>query len=432
MHSLKPFAIALKGKGPATLFKRAWTISRRYGLTAARMDNALARLSRLLQQFQCRATLPVTTVTLLRNSAVIQKYQAQGVEFAVHGYRHVDHSRLSLAEQVAQFRKAGQVFREHGIRATGFRSPYLRWNEHTLTALTRAEFGYDSSPSLAWDVDPIHVTDSYRRALSFYGAEPATACPALPYLDTASNLVRIPYCLPDDEALVERLKWNSPAEMDRVWPDMFHQMHQQGVLFTLGLHPERVKECTRALTATLQEVSAAGSAVWRAGLGEIAAWWKARYATVVKREQLDTDLLQLKVEGPPGVTLLLRSVEAKTATQHAFDGYQRAGQGPCVIRTPRRPFIGVSPAVPAALTVFLTQQGYIVETSARPELYSFYLDHNSFARHEEQRLLAQIETANFPLVRLGRWPHGCQSAFNVTGDIDALTFWDYSQRLWEK
>ena len=36
-------------------------------------------------------------------------------------------------------------------------------------------------------------------------------------------------------------------------------------------------------------------------------------------------------------------------------------------------------------------------------------------------LLTQIEQADFPLVRFGRWPNGARSAFNVTGDIDALT-----------
>ena len=46
-----------------------------------------------------------------------------------------------------------------------------------------------------------------------------------------------------------------------------------------------------------------------------------------------------------------------------------------------------------------------------------------------ERLLAQIEGGDFPLVRLGRWPNGARSALCVTGDIDALTIWDYGLRF---
>jgi len=34
-----------------------------------------------------------------------------------------------------------------------------------------------------------------------------------------------------------------------------------------------------------------------------------------------------------------------------------------------------------------------------------------------------------PLVRFGTWPHGHRSALAVTGDIDALTFWDFVHRM---
>ena len=242
MGLFKPLTVALEGKGLDTLFRRVWTIGQRYGFTAAKLDRSLALLSRILSRFDCRATLPVTAVALARNSATIQKHQAQRIEFAIHGYRHVDYSQLGLEEQSVHFRQAAQIFRDHGIHFDGFRCPYLRWNELTLTALSQDGFSYDSSASLVWDVGEEHVTDSYRQVLTFYGAQPAADYPALPYLDTTSGLVRIPYCLPDDESLVERLTWHSPAEMNQVWPAMFHQIHERGELFTLGLHPERIKD----------------------------------------------------------------------------------------------------------------------------------------------------------------------------------------------
>ena len=81
--------------------------------------------------------------------------------------------------------------------------------------------------------------------LNFFGTRPAANYPSLPYLDTAYHLIIIPYCLPDDKALVERMRWNSAAEMNQVWPDMFRQTHERGELFTPDLHPERrIEECS--------------------------------------------------------------------------------------------------------------------------------------------------------------------------------------------
>ena len=426
---LKPLTIAFNGKGPVTLFKRIWSISRRYGLNAAKMDRSLEKLSGLLKRFDCYATLPITTVALARNNAVIQKYQAQGIEFAVHGYLHIDHSQLSRAEQEAYFQNARQAFQENQIHFEGFRCPYLRWNEDTLIALQQTNFVYDSSSSLFWDVSPKYTSDSYYRALEFYGAQPLADYLALPYLDDAHNLVRIPYCLPDDESLIERLNRDSVAEINQIWLAMFRQLHWQGELFTLGLHPERTQDCADALAATLQEVQATAPAVWPARLKEIAAWWKARYKAVVEVTELQNDQLQLVINGPVGTTLLLRSLDAKTETKPWFDGYEQASKSPCIIQTSKRPFIGLSPDSSAALHSFLKQQGYIVEVTSNPDNYSMYLDDNAFSRYKERPLIVKIEAADFPLARLGRWPNGARSAFNVTGDIDAITFWDYSQRL---
>lgn len=428
-HLIKPVAVALKGKGLGTLTRRVGSIVQRYGFNSANMDRALGQLAQILKQFDCRATLPITTVALARNSQVIQKYQAQGIEFAVHGYRHIDHSQLSLDEQTDHFRQAAQIFQQHRIQANGFRSPYLRWNEATLTALSQTGFGYDSSPSLYWAVPQHQTTESYHRVLGFYGAQPLADYPALPSIEPQQNLVQIPYCLPDDESLVERLQWQRPTEMNEVWPTMFQHIHAQGELFNLGLHPERTAECAPALVATLEAMRPLQDQVWRARLVEIAAWWRERTAAVVEATQDQADLWQLKVNGPAGACLLLRNLAVKSKSEPWFGHYRRADNGACTVQTNQRPFIGVSPNSAPALSSFLKQNGYIVETSAEAAVYSFYLDRPTFSRLDERPLLDQIETGDFPLARLGRWPYGARSALCITGDIDALTVWDYSLRF---
>ncbi len=428
-HLVKPIAVALKGKGPAALMKRVGTISKRYGVNTGKMDQALNQLSQMLQEFDCRASLPITTVALARNSKVIQKYQAQGIEFAIHGYRHIDHSQLTHDEQVEHFRKAYQIFQDHDIHCEGFRCPYLRWNEGTLSALSEIDFTYDSSNSLVWEVDSKHGTDPYYRALEFYGAKPAKDYPAVPSFDAEKNLVRIPYCLPDDESLIERLEWDSPQQMDAMWPEMFHQIHQDGELFNLGLHPERTADCAGGLRATMQEISHISSEVWRARLSEISAWWKSRLETKVDATVVQENDLQINIDGPEGTTLLLRSLESKTKAEPWFDGYQRAIETPCVITSHRRPFIGISENSDSTLSDFLRQQGYIVEVTSEPENYTYYLDQKTFTASDEKPLIQKIEQEQFPLARLGRWPNGTRSAFCVTGDIDALTVWDYGLRF---
>jgi hypothetical protein len=52
-----------------------------------------------------------------------------------------------------------------------------------------------------------------------------------------------------------------------------------------------------------------------------------------------------------------------------------------------------------------------------------------FDRTDELAMLGRIEADPATLVRLGRWPNGACSAVAVTGDVDALTIWDYVARF---
>jgi hypothetical protein len=170
--------------------------------------------------------------------------------------------------------------------------------------------------------------------------------------------------------------------------------------------------------------------VWRSTLREIAAWWQERYAASLQIDERGNNLWQLTLQGPPGTTLLLRSIEAKTSVEPWFDGYQQATETPGLILPPaKRPFIGVAPTTAPQLVSFLKQQGYIVEVSADPSLYWLYIDRHTFSSAEQRSLLVQVEESDFPLIRFGRWPAGARSALCITGDIDALTLRDYGLRF---
>ncbi len=446
VFKLSAISIATKGKGFPNFVRRARYILTRYGLTASRMRDTVAEFVRILKMHDCRATFPVTAVALQRNGNAVSRFVQQGVELAIHGYRHVDYPQLSSAEQMKHIAEALEIFEVHGLHPKGFRCPYLRWNEGTLEALRSHKFLYDSSQSLAWDV--VDTNDAYRRAIDFYGAREASLYPALPWLDR--DLVCIPYTLPDDEALVERLTISRGRAMAKPWLDILHETHELGELFVIGLHPERIGACGAALDTVLQEAVSLGGVpgaqpgVWIASLADIATWWRARLQTEVFVQDTEAGL-DMTIAGPQGVSVLVRGVEISVSPSERaalgsgeliYDGYRSvlanartsihihkiADGGP-------RPFIAVSRDSSPAMVSFLRQQGYIVEVSEEPHRYSYYFDAQDFIAGQQRALLAQIEQARRPLVRLGRWPAGARSALAVTGDIDALTLWDYGLRF---
>lgn len=424
---LGPVAIAIRGKGFSNFLRRSVKIARHYGLTPEKMSRALDQFTNLLHRFACPATFPVTSITLRRHPQWIQPYVEEGFEFAIHGYRHVDHAQLSLAEQQSDLARARKLFEALGIEARGFRGPYLHANADTLTAVRRQNLAYDSSQGLAWDVLDGRERPAYRDGLRFYGALSAEVYPSLPALK--DGLVRIPYSLPDDEALIERLPFEIPTQRSVPWLAILNRTHALGELFVLGLHPERIAACQAPLEAVLIEARQRMPAVWIARLDEIADWWRARAATEIEMSRTGEDQLHLSVHGPPGTTALMRAVEVDAPTTPWMDGYRQVTEPTFTIRTKNRPFIGLSPDAPPALVDFLRQQGYILQISDEPRRYSYYLDRAAFTAEDQRPLLAEIEGTAKPLVRLGRWPNGARSALAVTGDIDALTLWDYGLRF---
>lgn len=426
MATLNPLVIATQGKGVLGMLRRGEVIRQRYGLTPKRMQAQLSHFVSVLQEFACGATFPITTMTLARNRTVVATYQAQQIEFAAHGYFHKDQTKLSFAEKLKQFQAARQVFEECGIHCNGFRSPYLRTDSETLAALKQAGFDYDSSQALEWEVPGELQTPEYRRVLKFYGAVSAEVYPALPRW--VNDLVHIPYCVPDDEAFVDRFH-ASVERMTELWLSVLKRTYARGQVFTVALHPERISLCEQALVRVLQEARRLPSRIWMTQLYRISDWWKARSQSEIRSTQEANGEMSVTASGPPGLTLLARGVQVTSPAGRWDESYLRAEGSHVRFRATRRPFIGVSAHSPTYLTEFLRQQGFIVEPAENGSSHSFYVDRSHFAYEDEQPLLDEIEQSEFPLVRLGRWPEGARSALCVTGDIDALTLWDYALRL---
>ena len=205
-----------------------------------------------------------------------------------------------------------QVFKEKGVPAQGYRSPYLSRSPSLQAALETAGFVFTSNQPILWDtVNPVSLASpqlaGFESALSFYQPWLAAECVSLPRL--LNNLVEIPVSLPDDEILFDRLGF-SPSQVQAAWLDILLQSYTRGELFTLQLHPERVGLCASILPALFEKMQDLQPGVWCARLGEIATWWKALSAASIDISELPAGRYRISAQCPIAASLLVRAVEA--------------------------------------------------------------------------------------------------------------------------
>lgn len=422
---------AFRTKGPIAFSHRMGNISRHYGFSTEIMERSLRRFTDLLQCYDCAATFPITAVTLKRHSDIIQEYQTKKVEFAIHGYTHEDYSLLNQHELEAQIKKSINIFNDAGLSPQGFRSPYLRQNKYLYSVIGNTSLSYVSNQPFFWetpDICELTITDltGYKKGFTYYEPWLSTLRPSIPRF--VDNLVEIPVSLPDDEILVDRCQLDS-SSIIKVWLSMLMQAYQRGELFTLQLHPERIPLCAECLEVLLIEARALKPAIWCATLGEIANWWKELNQAEVEITSRQGNQYQVSTKTSKSVTILTRGVEVVSPSSPAWNNNHEVKTSDFTLVSNQRPIIGISHRSSPDLKIFLKQQGYITEISQEKELYSFYFDMEYFDSSQEKSVLELIEKSNRPLVRLCRWPDGAQSALAITGDIDAMTLWDYGLRL---
>jgi hypothetical protein len=433
--SKNPLNVATEAKGLSAVLRRIRSIFSRYGLTPQKMDRSLDLFVRTLEQFDCGASVALTAVVLARNPHLIFKYLNGDIEFVVHGYTHVDYSQVPPENRLLHLRRAYEIFKVAGVPFSGFRSPYLRDAPGLNAAIEKVGYAYVCNQPIMWDVpdlvtDAPHAYPSYQCALDFYRPWPASKRMSLPRL--SGKLVQMPVSLPDDEMLIERFYDKPDRWVESVWRNILHETHRRQEMFVVQLHPERIALCQADLSALLEEARALSPPVWIARLDEVDRWWRARTDATMDVSEQDDATYHLAVSGPPGTMILARGVEMiepTSATAIGDDGYRRVRGMSCTVRASTRPFIGVSRACSGELISFLRQQGYIVQASEQADLYSIYLDRSQFAPEQARSLLEEIEQQAGSLVRLARWPDGYHSVLCITGDIDALTLWDYGLRL---
>ncbi len=252
-------------KGFHGAMQRTTLLPIRYGVSPERIRARLLAMVALLERWEAIPTIPVTAVALDRHPRIASALS--GADLAIHGYRHVAYANLSPTEQAADLDAARAVFLRHGLRAEGFRAPYLRSNEATKQLLRTRDFAFDSSTprfllprrhpasGSAWDL-----------AATRYGR--VATNPQV--LTSEARPVSLHVALPDDEILIDAMGLKTPSGLWNVYESMLEAVAREGSLLVLQVHPERFHLCTDALEMLLQRATDQGA--WKASLSQVAEW----------------------------------------------------------------------------------------------------------------------------------------------------------------
>lgn len=425
-------AYLMESRGVVNAAQRLPKIALRFGVTAARMERALLDYTDIAREYSATPTLFVTGNLLERYPQTFRRVADSGAEFGVHGYVHTDYARLPLERQSHDLERTLSSFRRLGITATGFRAPYLRWNSDSVSAARAAGLQFSSNRGVAWDVlqsasDGKHgkQLEAYQKALRLYGAVPSAQTLSLP-APACDNILDLPASLPDDEAIVDRLRLK-PQQRERVWRDLVRQAHHCGELLVHTLHHERLALCRGALRAFLDEALAQSPRPWFASLQEIATWWRRRSKNPMDIEPLDGH--KYKLVGGPGddATILARGLATNGVW---YDRWSIVEPG-AALESPSPPWISVPRDSSPELAEFLKNEGFVVRLG-EPDQAALHLDGwRSFRPEDSRRLLAEIEATTAPLVRLWRWPRRARFAISLTGDVDSMSLLDFLRRPFE-
>jgi peptidoglycan/xylan/chitin deacetylase (PgdA/CDA1 family) len=425
-------------RGTSNFISRIGTIISRFGITSGKFAALLDRYSTLTMQAGCTATLPITAVILRRHPDLIHRFHQKGLEFAIHGYSHIDYRQLSVKEQIEDYRKAIEVFNSCHVAFTGFRAPYLRYNNDTLYALNSLQFPFDSSHSLYWNVMGKsrcagNNWQEYSNELGYYHSKNALEYLSLPvYSADRPYLVEIPVSLPDDESLVERLSITDDAGITRAWNAILEESHNRGELFTLQLHPERIGICGTAMSTVVRQARDLRPSVWITTLKEIAAWWKEKDCFQLDIQPGTAGRYHVKAVSSDRATLLVKNCRVSCETAEWARNYRSLRASEFTLESAGPPVIGIGFNVSPRAVRFLQSEGYPVEASNQADKYGIYLNNLSdFSEADKKPLIETIERSGSPLIRFWRWPNGSKSALTITGDIDSITLWDFGLRLLE-
>ncbi len=212
------------------------------------------RLLEVFREHAMRATFFVPGWDAEHSPELLEAIVDAGHEIAAHGYCHEDHSRLG-AEERPMLERAHAVLRQlTGQAPVGWRAPGGKLSPRTLAHLADLDYLYDSS--FRDDDLPHPITCSDGRTL--------IEIPQFPFLEDSPFFAA----------------FRPPAQVRKMWLEELEAIWDDGLLYTLKLHPRGDTGCGRAVRAAIVDelcraVRSRGR-VWVATHSEIARWWQRK------------------------------------------------------------------------------------------------------------------------------------------------------------
>jgi peptidoglycan/xylan/chitin deacetylase (PgdA/CDA1 family) len=423
-------------KGVFRAAERSGQIVARFAFGRRRFEAMIESLQRDIAFPSVKITFCVTASVLGQHADLIRRLQTLGHEFAAHGYFHTDVAKKARVEQDEILSRSYRAFQDSELPVFGFRCPYLSYNQDTLDALNASPFVYTSHDVVLWE-DTIasggQDADFLRRLWDLYHIIPAEHMPIRPRM--IDRLVEIPLTGPDDEMLFERSRVRAPEALVEVWSEVLDRCHARGELYHLLFHPERFPYLERAISQLILKARTQPEPVWFCSLRELAQWWKERDRARWAVESDPSGECRAWIRVPAGGTVIRQQHGVTTPRPVYRDDVEalpiaRRGESLAFAAGgSRRELIGLSPRCDRRVADFLTEEGFPVERSEQPDLYSFYLDgYGTFRDNERVSLLEQIEKCPHPILRLWRWPFQARSAFTISSDVDSISLGDFVQR----
>jgi uncharacterized protein YejL (UPF0352 family) len=231
----------IKTKGVINTIKRMGMVTSRYSFNA--FSKSIHTMVDVLEKYDAKVTFPITAITLERNIDLIKELDSKSIEWAMHGFVHLDYAKLDKDLIEEHIKKGKKIFNKANINVVGFRAPYLSSNNNLLSILSKNGFIYDSSKCyfvkvISSEINNVKIILDYYKPLEKWG------------IKKYNDILEIPICLPDDEILSDRLKYKD-EKIGKIWIEMCQRLTKKKIIPILGLHPERGRICKTALDIVL-------------------------------------------------------------------------------------------------------------------------------------------------------------------------------------
>ena len=218
----------------------------------------IERIAKMEEELGFRSSWNIVPHKYRIDRGLLCELQSRGFEIGVHGYNH--DGKLFTSRAVFDSRAPAINAALAAFGAVGFRAPMVHRNLEWLQSL---EIEYDAS---CFDADP-------------YQAMPGGVGGVWPFM--AGRFVELPYTLPQDHTLFVALN-----ERDgRIWADKLDFVAKLGGMALLITHPDYLdSDDRRDAYRRLLERARGIDGMWHALPRQVAAWWRERDRSKLRRE----------------------------------------------------------------------------------------------------------------------------------------------------